>query len=125
MLPVRLAAENVRKMHLYNGQLSRLQGVEQRDRGVRIGAGIENDALRLVACLLHPRDKLALAVGLAEVDAQRYGLGARFGLAAHVIERIRPVYGGLAQSQHVQVGSVEDVYRLGHEILAAGMSRSQ
>src|SRR4029079_10081162 len=120
MLPVRLAAENVRQMHLYNGQLSRLQGVEQRDRGVRIGAGIENDALRLVACLLHPRDELALPVGLAEVDAQRYGLGARFGLAAHVIERIRPVYGGLAQSQHVQVGSAGGVTPTGRDNLLYG-----
>ena len=39
--------------------------------------------------------------------------------AAHVVERLAPVDRRLAQSQHVQVGSVEDVDRLGHEFLSA------
>jgi hypothetical protein len=63
-------------MHLDHRELGGLQGIENGDRGVRVGAGVDDDALRLVARLLDPGDELAFVVRLAKLDCKPNGLGA-------------------------------------------------
>ena len=73
-VPERLAPEDVRQVQLDHRQLGGVQGVEDRDRGVGVGAGVDDDAVRLLARLLDPVDELAFGVGLAEIDRQAQGL---------------------------------------------------
>ena len=43
-------------------------GVPQRDTGVSVGGGVDDDDLKFVLGLLNPIDQLAFEIGLAEVD---------------------------------------------------------
>ena len=52
------------------GRPAAFKRVEDGDRGVGVGAGVEDDAVGLLARLLDPVDQLALRVGLAEVDGR-------------------------------------------------------
>ncbi len=54
------------------------EGVEQGDRGVRVGGGVDDQRRMRAACLLNPVDEFALVVALAEVhgEIQRGGAPA-------------------------------------------------
>jgi hypothetical protein len=101
-------------MHLEHRQLGGLQRIEDGDRGVRKGAGVDHDACGLLARLLDPGDQLALVVRLAKVDRKPERAGPRLAPAANVGERLVAVDGGLTGAEQVEVGSVQDVDRLGH-----------
>jgi len=102
------SAVNIRQVDLDHRQLGRLERVEDGDRGVRVGAGIEDDAIGILACLLDPVDQLALVVGLAEIDRQaqlRRLLQARL---FDIGQGLAPVGRGLADTEKVQVRPIED-----------------
>ena len=71
----RLTLVDVGEMHLDDRRFRRLERIVQRNRGVGIGGGIENDAARLAPRLLDPADQLALDIALAEIDGQPQCLG--------------------------------------------------
>ena len=73
MLPESFSPVDIRQMHLNQGFVEGAQRVEQGDRGVAVGARIDDDALGLPPRLLDPVDQLALLVGLPEIglEAQR------------------------------------------------------
>ena len=66
-------------------------GVEDRDRRVREGARIDDDAGRLLARLLQPIDDVALVVGLPERDRKSMALGAGAAERLDVGERAAAV----------------------------------
>ena len=80
MVPELLAGMDIRDMNLDRQRVGALDRVAQRDGGVGIGAGIDDDARAGKPGLLDEGDELALVIGLAE-DQLDAGL-ARLGLAA-------------------------------------------
>ncbi len=64
-----LASMNVRKMDLDRRSAAAGDGVAQRDRGVGIGSGVDDDAGSLGSRLLNPVDQMTFMVRLAEVIA--------------------------------------------------------
>ena len=57
-------------MHLDCRHFSSVQRIEDGDRGMRQGAGVEQDTRSLAARFLNPGDKLALVVRLPEIDIE-------------------------------------------------------
>ena len=60
---------DVRDVHLDHRRVEGLQRVEDRHRGMREGAGVDDDARRRPARLVDPVDELVLAVALAEASS--------------------------------------------------------
>src|SRR3954451_8807379 len=66
-----LAGVNIADVHLDGGNLHRHQRVMQRDRGVRIAGGIDDDTGRLRGvCLVDEIDQFAFAIGLSAIGFQ-------------------------------------------------------
>ena len=120
MMPKTLACEDIRQVDFHHRALGRLQRIEQRDRRVRIGAGIEHDARRAITRLVHPLDQLAFVIGLSEVGRDTEARRVRLHDPPHIVQRRRAVDGRLALSEHVEVGSIEDEYRRRHLVPKAG-----
>src|SRR5215469_2595647 len=95
-------------MYLDDRQLCRGERVEDGDRGVSIGAGIQDDAVGILPRLLDPVDELSLMVRLAEIDAEPERLAAFDAGLLDFGQGLVAIDGGLAQPQHVEVGSVEN-----------------
>src|SRR3546814_10688416 len=102
-----LAPMNVGEMHLDQREADREEGIHDGDRGVRIGARIDYDAVVAAARALDPSDQLALAVGLAALGGKAPALGMAAAALLDIGEGLSPVDIGLAASEHVQIGAVE------------------
>ena len=109
-----LAGMDVADMDLDRRDFHRDQGIVQRDRGVRVAAGVDDNAGRLLRMgLVDEIDQFALVVGLAAIGlqaelrrrlrAQPFDIGER-----RVAVRLR-----LPRPQHVEVRSVEHIDRRG------------
>ena len=71
MMPEALAGVDIADMHFHSRDFHRDQRVVQRDRGVRIAAGIDDDAGRLLGMrLVDEVDQFAFAVGLPAIRRQ-------------------------------------------------------
>ena len=103
-----LAAENIRQMHLDHRQLGGVQRVEDRHRGMRQRAGIEDDAVGQLARLLDPIDQLPLVVRLAELDRQIERVAPRDAALFEIGQRVVPVGRRLAHPEQVQIGAVQN-----------------
>src|SRR5262245_46395127 len=85
-----------------------MQGVEQRNRGVAIGAGIQDHSGKTARSLLNPGDHLAFAVALPTFD-QEIKLD-RLG-AAHCLDvgkRGPAIDVWLPAPEQIEVGAVEN-----------------
>src|SRR5260370_5475468 len=119
MMPETLASVNVADVHFDGWNFHRDQRVVQRDRGVGIAAGIDDDAHSLAGMrLVDEIDQLALAIGLPAIGLEaelRRGLRAQF---LDIGELCMAVGLGFASPQHVEVRTVEHINRrcrgLGH-----------
>src|SRR5437899_1134110 len=109
-----LAGVDVGHVHFDGRNLHREQRVMQGDRGVRIAAGTDDDALHLARMrLVDEVDQLALAVGLPAIGLEaelRRGLPAQ---CLDVGQRGMAVLLGLARPEHVGVRPVENEDRVG------------
>src|SRR5690606_14505079 len=92
--------------------IERRQRVMDGNRGVRISARIEDEAARLLPCLMDPVHKLALMVGLAADNGKAQRLRPRGYLLLDIGKRGRAVNMRLAQAEQVQVRPVEHMDRL-------------
>jgi len=86
------------------------EGIPERDAGVGIGGGVEDDGVEAAAGVLDPGDEFAFVIGLAEVD-----FGVEFGCAGpdeafDVRERVASVDFGLAGAEEIEVRSVQEEY---------------
>ncbi len=99
------------------GIFTRDQRIVQRDRGVRIAAGVDDDAGHLPGMrLVDEVDQLALAVGLAAIRLQAE---LRCGFHAQLFdigERRMAILFRLPYPQHVEVRAVEDIDRRGRRL---------
>lgn len=111
-LAKRFARRRVRQVNLNQWSGASAQGIMQRDRGMRISAGVQYQATRLAGGFLDPIDQLALAIGLTELQPSlaRFLSQARFD----VYERVMPVDFRFTCAQKVEIRSVKDINRLGH-----------
>ena len=112
-----LAGVNIADVHFDGRNFRRHQGIMQRDRGVRIAAGVDDDPGRLVGMrLVDEIDQFGFAAGLPAIGFQaelRGGVGAKF---LDIGEGGMAVGLGLAGPQQIEVGAVEHVDRLGRRI---------
>src|SRR5262249_29881825 len=106
-----LAPIDVGEMDLDDRQLGGGKRVHERDRGVRVGAGIEDDAVGGLPRLVDPIDKLALVVRLPAVELEAQLGGTLEAGLLDVGERLPAVDLRLAQAQEIEIGSIEDEYR--------------
>lgn len=115
MVPEGLALEDVGKVDLDHRQVGAAQRVVDRDRGMGIGAGIDDDAGRAAARLLDPVDELALVIRLAEVDGEAQQSGPLVAGFLDIAQGFAAIESRLAHAEQVEVGAVEDKdRRLGH-----------
>src|SRR5262249_48819856 len=84
------------------------------NRGVGVGARIEDHASRLLTRLVQPVDEDALVVGLPERDRKPVALGNRTAQLLHVGEAAATVDLGLTLAQQVEGGALENVDGLDH-----------
>ena len=114
MMTETLAGVNVADMHFDGWNFHRHQSVMQRDRGVRIAAGVDDDPGGLVGMgSVDEIDQFAFAVGLPAIGFQaelRRGFRAKL---LDVDELCMTVGLGLAGPQQIEVRAVEHVNRLG------------
>ena len=102
---------DVRDVHFDDRSREHLQRVDDRDRSERIRGRVDDDAARIVGRLVDPVDELRLAVGLPKDDGTCSGLVA--ALRLDFGERRRAVDRRLARAEPIQIGSVQDMQRLG------------
>ena len=112
---------DIAEVHFDHRQFGGVQRIEQGDRGVGIGAGIDDDAGIGLARRLDAIDQRALVIALGELDfyPQAVGLGAASLL--DVGERLASVDFGLPLAQHVEVGPVEHQHRLSSRRAPGGL----
>src|ERR1700733_13191514 len=104
-----LSGVNVGEMDLDDPRIRALDRVGESNRGVAIGAGVENDGFARTAGVLHPGDEIAFLVRLAEVqsDSMRF---AGFGQTCldHG-ECFVPVNRRFARAEKIEIWPIENV----------------
>ena len=83
-------------------------GVVNSDRGVAVGAWIDDDAGGLVASFLDPVDEVALMVRLAEIDLEPKGRTCLLAIVGDGGKRLAAIDPRLALAKRFEVGAVED-----------------
>ena len=115
-----LAGVDVADVHFHRRDFHRDQRIVQRDRGVRIAAGVDDDAGHLLGMrLVDEVDQFAFAVGLAAIGLQaelRRGLRAQF---FDIGERRMAIRLRLPDPQQIEVRAVEDIDRRGRGLGAS------
>ena len=95
-------------MHLHRRERHGLERVENGNARVRIGSGVDDDAVGRAVGRLNGIDDRALVVGLEQLDLHAC-LGS--GCADEILQRGKApaaVNGRLAQAEQVQVWAVDD-----------------
>jgi len=121
----RLAPEDVRQMHLDHRPFADQQRIKQRNRGVGIGTGVDDQPVLRRPRLLNPRDQVTLLVGLPEIQAQPQRLGAVPTQPFDITQGQGSINGRFPHAQHIQVGAVENQDRgtRWHELVSGKMDR--
>ena len=109
-----LARKNVRQVGLDHRNVDGGDRISQGDRVVRVGTGIQHDAVDLTASRMQGVDQLALDVALHVAQDDRAVDGIAVEIGHEVVERGRAVYVGLALTEQVEVRAVYDEKREGH-----------
>src|SRR5262245_49241254 len=105
-----LAREDIADVDLDHWHIDRGDGVADGDRGVGIGAGVDDDPGGLLGAGGVDRiDDLALVVRLQEFDLEGVAAGGLAAKLLHVLERGAAIGVRLARAEEVEVGAVEDV----------------
>lgn len=98
-------------VNLNGGDGDGLEGVQDGYAGVRVGRRVDDDAVDLAVGFLDLVDDAALVVGLEDLDLVKALRGARL-LADldQAVVVVAAVDARLANSEHVEVGAVDDKY---------------
>ena len=105
---------NIRDVQLDLRRIEHLQRIEKGDRGEGIAGRIDDDAAGFFAGLMHAFHKLALEIGLAEVDGKAEALSLCQAPVPDIGQRRRAIDRGLALPQQVEIRSVEHKNGSGH-----------
>ena len=109
LVPEFLACVNVREVNFNRWHLNGGDGVAQRDTGVRVRCGIEDDPIKLALGILNPTYQLAFDIRLAKLERRRGAqlAGALANAGLDFRERRAPVLFRLTRPQQVQVRPIE------------------
>ena len=108
-LPEILTLVDLGDVYLYGRDRHGFQRVEQRDRRMRIRAGVDHDAVDLIEIgLLDPVDECAFMIGLKCVKLNAF----TFCILRQLVQQrgigLRTVDRRLADAEHIQVRAVDD-----------------
>ena len=120
MMPETLAGVNVGDVNFHSGNVRALDRIVQRNRSVRIGGGVEDDADRLLGKrFVDDVDELTLAVGLAAIGFQTVLRGGVDAELFDIGKRKMAVLLRLPDPKQIEVWTVEHIDRfsgsLGHQ----------
>src|ERR687898_1327952 len=103
---------DVGKMNFGDGQWrDGADGVVNGDRGVAVGARIDDDADSLVGGFLYPVDEVALMVRLTEIDLEPKCRTCLLAIVCDRGKRLAAIDARLALAERVEVGTVQDENR--------------
>jgi len=108
MVTERLASKNIAEVHLDEGQTHREEGVPNADRTVGEAGSIDQDPLEIMARSLDPVNQHSLMVRLIGDQLSAQGVGQLSKVGVDLGEGLVAVEAGLAGTEQVEVGSVED-----------------
>ena len=111
-----LPCEDVREVHLDDGQPRSRERIAQRDTRVSQAAGIDEDAVGPGSGLLDAVDQRPLVIRLEELDLGAPLLGRRGEISVDLLQAGGAVDLGLAGAEQVEVRTVQDQdpLRFGH-----------
>ena len=110
----RLTGVDVGEVNFDHRQRHGAKRIVDGDRGVRIGARVDDDGVETAQRLLDPGDQFAFDIGLlaGDLETERLAFGNRHLL--DVGKRLRAVGLGLAGPEHVEVRAVENKDAVSH-----------
>src|SRR5262249_37287553 len=108
MVAKALAREDIADVDLDYRHIDRGNGVADGDRGVGVGAGVDDDSRGLLGAGGMDRiDDFPFVVRLQEFDLEGVAAGGLAAKLLHVLERGAAI-DGLARAAEVEIGAVED-----------------
>src|SRR5277367_2056664 len=108
MMPESLALVHIGDMHLDDRPRERVKRVEDGDRGVGEGGGIDDDAGGALAGGVNEVDDLVFAIALMELDLKPELLADAAAVRLDVGQRLAAVDLRLALAEQIEIGSVQD-----------------
>jgi thiazole synthase len=116
LVPELFARGGIGKMHLDHRCGDRLDRVEQGDRCMGQGAGVDDHRMGLIGRgFVQPVDQMAFMIALPNIDVETQRLRMVFNLSGDFVERLRTIYFGFAHAQQVEIGSVQYKDGLGRQ----------
>src|SRR5262245_32434293 len=112
---------DVRDVYLDEGTIKSLQGIEDGNGSKRVGCGVHDERIGLLACRLDPIDQCAFVIGLMKLKRDTQPLGELSATCFNGGERRRPIDVWLAHAQEVEIGAVENHKARDHRILPCGV----
>ena len=103
-------------MHLNRRNPDRLQRIENRDAGMGIGRGVDDNPVRIAVSRLNAVDNRAFVVGLVQDRLDIFLHAAVINILLQAAVILGAVDVGFAQTEHVDVRSVDD-QKLQHAFL--------
>ncbi len=119
MVAKRLAGKHVANVQLQQRHACALDGIHQRNAGVRIGTGVQNHpgqcALGVQATgFVNPVQQLPLMVALVKAQRQAVARAGHLAQLLHIGQGVRPIDLRLTRAQQVEIGAIEHKNRLAH-----------
>ena len=93
-------------MHLDHGQTDCGERIADSERSVRVGGGIDDDAVAGAEALLDLIDDLAFEIALKKLDLVAALIGDRLHLLMDILHLHNPVNSGLAHTEHIDIRSL-------------------
>ena len=95
-------------MHFDDGEVHRLQRIKQRNRGMGIGPGIDDDPGGGPPRFLDPIDQYALVVRLAKIQRAAKLFGGPGSNKANIFQRIGAVDFRFARAEQIKIRPIEN-----------------
>src|SRR5580658_380038 len=108
MMPESFALVHVGNVHLDDWAGEGVQRVEDGDRGMGEGGGIDDDARRALAGAMYEVDDLVFAIALMELDRKPQLFADAAAVGFNVGQRFMAVNLRLALAEQIEIGTVQD-----------------
>src|SRR3984957_631960 len=108
MMPKRLALVHIGNVHLNDRPLEGVQRVEDGDRRMGEGGGIDDDAGGALASVMNPADDLVFAIALMKLDRKPKLTADTAAVRFDVGQRLAAVDLRLALAGQIEIRAVQD-----------------